>query len=94
MPAYRYKATGRDGRHKQGIIQADSQDDAELRVRGRGFTPIAVTEARLERPAPPPPPPPRRRRHLATFLVLVLLAAVAAFVVLDPWDLVPEWPVP
>lgn len=88
MPAYRYHATGRDGQPKKGIIQAESLQDAEQRVHGRGWTPTKVVEAKLERPkevAAPPPP----RRTWAVLLILLLLLAAAVFAYFDPYGWFP-----
>jgi type II secretory pathway component PulF len=90
MPAYRFKATGRDGSSKQGIIQATSQADAEDRVRGRGFTIIQVVEAKLKRPREVAAAPPQTKRNLVLTLLLFLILAGAVFVYLDPWNVIPD----
>lgn len=89
MAAYRFKATGRDGKPKQGIIQAESQQDAEQRVLGRGWTPLLVQVATLERSQQAAPPPSSAKRTAVVFLVLLLLLALATFAYLDPWNLLP-----
>jgi len=88
MPAYRYHATGRDGKTKQGIVQADSLQDATNRVHGRGWTPTKVVEAKLPKTREAPPPPARKRTAIVLLCLLLLLAA-AVFAYLDPWNLLP-----
>ncbi len=44
MPAFTYKAVGRDGKAQQGVIEADALDAATRQLRSRGLTPLKVEE--------------------------------------------------
>ena len=44
MPAFTYKAVGRDGKSQQGVIEADGLDVATRLLRSRGLTPLKVQE--------------------------------------------------
>lgn len=92
MPAYRFEATGRDGQRKHGIIQAESLQDAEGRVLGRGWKILSVQEAKLNKPREAPPPPASKKKTAIVLLILVLLLAGAVFVYLDPYGQFPFIP--
>jgi len=91
MAAYRFDATGRDGQRKHGIIQADSLQDAENRVLGRGWTIISVQEAKLTKPRDAAAPP-QKKKTAVVLLILFLLLAAAVFVYLDPYGQFPFVP--
>lgn len=42
MPAFSYKAVGRDGKSQQGVIEAEALDAATRQLRSRGLTPLKV----------------------------------------------------
>ena len=44
MPAFSYKAVGRDGKAQQGVIEADALDLATRQLRARGLTPLKIQE--------------------------------------------------
>lgn len=44
MPAFAYKAVGRDGKAQQGVIEADGIDMATRQLRARGLIPIKLDE--------------------------------------------------
>ena len=88
MTAYRYHATGRDGKPKKGIIQAESRQDAENRVLGRGWKPTMVATARLERPKEVVQTAAPKRTAIVTLILLLVLAA-AVYAWFDPYDLLP-----
>jgi len=44
MPAFSYKAVGRDGKAQQGVIEAEGLDLATRQLRARGLTPLKVEE--------------------------------------------------
>ena len=47
MPGYVYKAIGPDGKERKGNIQAASEEQALLRIKGDGLIPIEVTPENL-----------------------------------------------
>ena len=54
MPAFAYKAIGRDGKAQQGVIEADGLDIATRQLRSRGLTPLKVEEGGQEDQGKPP----------------------------------------
>lgn len=54
MPAFSYKAIGRDGKAQQGVIEADGLDIATRQLRSRGLTPLKVEEGGQEDQGKPP----------------------------------------
>ena len=54
MPAFSYKAVGRDGKALQGVIEADALDLATRQLRARGLTPLKVQEGDDQDQAKPP----------------------------------------
>ncbi len=54
MPAFAYKAIGRDGKAQQGVIEADALDIATRQLRSRGLTPLKVEEGGQEDQGKPP----------------------------------------
>ena len=54
MPAYTYKAVGRDGKAQQGVIEADALDMATRQLRARGLTPLKIQEGDGQEEAKPP----------------------------------------
>ena len=42
MPAFTYKAVGRDGKATQGVIEADAIDAAQRQLRAKGLTPLKL----------------------------------------------------
>jgi len=54
MPAFSYKAVGRDGKAQQGVIEADALDLATRQLRARGLTPLKIQEGDGQEQAKPP----------------------------------------
>ncbi|MDG2442504.1 MAG: type II secretion system F family protein, partial [Luminiphilus sp.] len=54
MPAFTYKAVGRDGKAQQGVIEADALDLATRQLRARGLTPLKIVEGDGESDTKPP----------------------------------------
>lgn len=54
MPAFAYKAIGRDGKAQQGVIEADGLDIATRQLRSRGLTPLKVEEGGQDDQGKPP----------------------------------------
>lgn len=54
MPAFTYKAVGRDGKAQQGVIEADGLDLATRQLRARGLTPLKVQEGDGQDQTKPP----------------------------------------
>jgi general secretion pathway protein F len=54
MPAFAYKAIGRDGKAQQGVIEADALDIATRQLRSRGLTPLKIEEGGQEDQGKPP----------------------------------------
>ena len=54
MPAFTYKAVGRDGKAQQGVIEAEALDLATRQLRARGLTPLKIVEGDGEADAKPP----------------------------------------
>lgn len=54
MPAFSYKAVGRDGKALQGVIEADALDLATRQLRARGLTPLKIQEGDDQDQAKPP----------------------------------------
>ena len=54
MPAFAYKAIGRDGKAQQGVIEADGLDIATRQLRSRGLTPLKVEEGGQDEQGKPP----------------------------------------
>lgn len=54
MPAFTYKAVGRDGKAQQGVIEADALDLATRQLRARGLTPLKIVEGDGETEEKPP----------------------------------------
>jgi general secretion pathway protein F len=54
MPAFAYKAIGRDGKAQQGVIEADALDMATRQLRSRGLTPLKIEEGGQEDQGKPP----------------------------------------
>ena len=54
MPAFTYKAVGRDGKSQQGVIEADGLDVATRLLRSRGLTPLKVQEGSTDDEGKPP----------------------------------------
>ena len=54
MPAFTYKAVGRDGKALQGVIEADALDLATRQLRARGLTPLNIVEGDGEADTKPP----------------------------------------
>ena len=54
MPAFSYKAVGRDGKAQQGVIEADALDLATRQLRARGLTPLKIQEGDGQEQANPP----------------------------------------
>lgn len=42
MPAFSYRALGRDGKTAQGVIEADAIESAQRQLRARGLTPLRI----------------------------------------------------
>ena len=47
MPGYIYKAIGQDGKEKKGNIQATSEEQALMKIKGDGLIPVEVTPENL-----------------------------------------------
>ena len=54
MPAFTYKAVGRDGKSQQGVIEADGLDVATRLLRSRGLTPLKIQEGTADDEGKPP----------------------------------------
>ena len=54
MPAFTFKAVGRDGKAQQGVIEADALDLATRQLRARGLTPLKIQEGDGEDHSKPP----------------------------------------
>jgi len=54
MPAFTYKAVGRDGKSQQGVIEADGLDIATRLLRSRGLTPLKIQEGSADDQGKPP----------------------------------------
>ena len=54
MPAFAYKAIGRDGKAQEGVIEADALDIATRQLRSRGLTPLKIEEGGQEDQGKPP----------------------------------------
>ena len=54
MPAFTYKAVGRDGKAQQGVIEAEALDLATRQLRARGLTSLKIVEGDGEADAKPP----------------------------------------
>lgn len=54
MPAFTYKAVGRDGKAQQGVIEADALDLATRQLRARGLTPLKIQEGDGQEQGKPP----------------------------------------
>ncbi len=54
MPAFTYKAVGRDGKAQQGVIEADGLDLATRQLRARGLTPLKIQEGDGQDQTKPP----------------------------------------
>ena len=54
MPAFTYKAVGRDGKAQQGVIEADGLDVATRLLRSRGLTPLKIQEGSADDEGKPP----------------------------------------
>ena len=54
MPAFTYKAVGRDGKSQQGVIEADGLDVATRLLRSRGLTPLKIQEGSADDEGKPP----------------------------------------
>jgi len=54
MPAFTYKAVGRDGKSHQGVIEADGLDVATRLLRSRGLTPLKIQEGSADDEGKPP----------------------------------------
>lgn len=54
MPAFTYKAVGRDGKAQQGVIEADGLDLATRQLRARGLTPLKIQEGEGQDQTKPP----------------------------------------
>ena len=54
MPAFTYKAVGRDGKAQQGTIEADALELATRQLRARGLTPLKIQEGDLDAGGKPP----------------------------------------
>ena len=54
MPAFSYKAVGRDGKAQQGVIEADALDLATRQLRARGLPPLKIQEGDGQEQAKPP----------------------------------------
>lgn len=54
MPAFTYKAVGRDGKSQQGVIEADGLDIATRLLRSRGLTPLKIQEGGADDQGTPP----------------------------------------
>ena len=54
MPAFTYKAVGRDGKSQQGVIEADGLDIATRLLRSRGLTPLKIQEGSADDQGTPP----------------------------------------
>jgi len=50
MPNFRYKATNSTGKMMNGIIEAESADEAQRRLSERGLRPVRVQPAILPKP--------------------------------------------
>lgn len=86
MANFRYKASNSTGKIMNGVIEADSPQDAQRRLSGRGLKPITVQVAVLPKP---------RRFAVAVerasgggrwvIWAVLLLGAGAALWWFDPW---------
>lgn len=54
MPAFSYKAVGRDGKAQQGVIEAEGLDLATRQLRARGLTPLKIEEGDAASAGKPP----------------------------------------
>lgn len=54
MPAFTYKAVGRDGKAQQGVIEAEGLDLATRQLRSRGLTPLKIQEGEDQAQTKPP----------------------------------------
>lgn len=54
MPAFTYKAVGRDGKSQQGVIEAAGLDVATRLLRSRGLTPLKIQEGGTDDEGKPP----------------------------------------
>ena len=54
MPAFTYKAVGRDGKAQQGVIEAEGLDLATRQLRSRGLTPLKIQEGEDQGQTKPP----------------------------------------
>lgn len=87
MPNFRYKATNSTGKMMNGVIEADSADDAQRRLSGRGLKPVQVQAAVLPKPRRfrfATPQGSNRGVWVVVILLLLLGGAGAAFWWFDP----------
>jgi type II secretory pathway component PulF len=50
VPNYRYKAANSTGKVLNGVVEADSLQDAQHRLSGRGLRPLQIQVAKLPKP--------------------------------------------
>ena len=91
MPSWRYGAYQKDGRPCQGVVEADTREQAADRLRSRGLTPTRIDPAVLPRRVEMPGALPRSRAVwlVPLALVLLLLAALGVLLWLDPYGWLP-----
>ncbi len=91
MPTFRYGAHDASGKPLQGVIEADSLEDARGRLERRGWKPDRVQPAVLPKPRAVAPHAQRPSRVLPVIIVLVVLvAAASALAWFDPFAWLPR----
>lgn len=75
MPAFSYKAVGRDGKTAQGVIEADALDAAQRQLRARGLTPLRIDAGSAGADGGSGKPPSRQEILSMTSELSVLLRA-------------------
>ena len=76
MPAFTYKAVGRDGKAQQGVIEADALDLATRQLRARGLTPLKIVEGDGDADADAKPPTRQEVLSMTTELSVLLRAGL------------------
>jgi len=86
MPNFRYKATNSTGKMMNGVIEADTAEDAQRRLSGRGLRPVHVQPAILPKPRTFSYAPAEKsyRALWIVLAVLVIIGAAAALWWYDP----------